>query len=124
MAEALLRQIGGDRFQVESAGIELGRLNPMAVEVLREVGIDISEKKPRGIAEIFSAGNVDFDWVITVCDRAARTCPFIPGEAQRLSWSFDEPSAFRGTWEEKLNLTRRVRDEIRSALNDWIGQLS
>ena len=112
MAAALLNKQCGEFFDGESAGLEPGKLNPLAVEVLREIGIDISKNKPRAVFDVFKAGDL-FAYVITVCDESeAAGCPIFPGVTTRLHWSFSDPSQFVGTPEEKLEQTRRVRDKI------------
>ncbi len=124
MAEELLRQKGGDAFQVESAGIEPGTLNPLAVEALKEVGIHIAGKKTQSALELYKQGR-HYDYVITVCDEtSAEKCPLYPGSVQRLHWGFKDPSAFQGSWEEKLARTREVRDEILKKITRWIPTVS
>src|ERR1019366_8193765 len=119
IAEALMRRQCGEDVQVESAGLTPGKLNPLVVEVLKEEGIDISGKATRNVFEVYKAGKL-FSDVITVCDQAsAERCPIFPGALRRLHWSFADPSTFEGTWEEKLELTRQVRDEIQEKINQW-----
>ncbi len=113
MAEAYLNRLGGDRCEVESAGIEPGTLNPLVVEVMKEDGIDISANRTKGVDDFLKAGK-QFAYVITVCDEAAaERCPIFPGSGQRLHWGFPDPSAFRGSREERLEKTREVRDQIK-----------
>ena len=120
MAEELLRQLAGDRFDVESAGIEPGKLNPVVIEVLREIGIDIVNKKTRAVTDLVKSGKI-FNYVITVCDEtSAERCPVFPGVVQRLHWGFTDPSRFEGSWEEKICKTRAVRDEIRIRIQKWL----
>jgi arsenate reductase len=112
MAAALLNRLCGDFFEGESAGLEPGKLNPVAVEVLQEIGIDISKNKTRAVFDVFKTGKL-FAYVITVCDESeAEKCPIFPGVTKRLHWSFSDPSKFTGTPEEKLAQTRQVRDKI------------
>ena len=114
-----MRRQCGEDVHVESAGLTPGKLNPLAVEVLLEMEIDISDKATRDVFEVYKAGKL-FSDVITVCDQAsAERCPIFPGALRRLHWSFADPSTFEGTWEEKLELTRRVRDEIQEKINQW-----
>ena len=102
MAEELLRKLAGDRFEVESAGIEPGKLNPVVIEVLKEVGIDITGKKTQAVMDLLKQSKL-YSYVITVCDEtSAERCPIFPGPAKRLYWGFIDPSKFEGTWEEKL----------------------
>ncbi len=120
MAEALLKKMAGDRFEVESAGLEPGRLNPLAVEVMKEIGIDISGNKAKSAFDLFKEGKL-YTHVITVCDEtSAEQCPFFPGITTRLHWSFADPSGFTGTQEEKLEKTRQVREAIREKIEAWL----
>jgi len=120
MAEAFLRQLAGDRFEAESAVFEPGKVNPLAVEAMRGVGIDISRNQTQSVFELFKAGKL-FHYVITVCDEgSAERCPIFPGITTRLNWSFADPSTFTGTEEERLSRTVAVRDEIRDAIQQWI----
>ncbi|MEO5359885.1 MAG: arsenate reductase ArsC [Nitrospirota bacterium] len=120
MAEALLRRLGGGRYEAESAGLEPGVLNPLVVEVLQEIGIDISAKKTQGVESCINSG-IKYDYVITVCDGAsAQRCPVFPGGGKRLHWGFDDPSGFTGTHEERLAKTRQVRDDIQRTIEKWL----
>lgn len=120
MAEAFLNELGGDRYLAESAGLEPGRLNPIVVEAMREVGIDISGHPTKSTDEML-ARDIAFDYVITVCDEtSAERCPFFPGGAKRLHWPFADPSSFTGTMEEKLVGTRQVRDAVRQQIEAWL----
>jgi arsenate reductase len=120
MAEAFLKQMAGDRFDVESAGLEPGKLNPLVVEVMKEAGIDISQNKTKSAFELYQQGK-EYDYVVTVCDAAqSGRCPVFPGGSQRLHWGFDDPSGFEGTREEKLEKTREVRDQIRHKIMGWL----
>src|SRR5213082_3780626 len=112
MAAAWLNDICGDHFEAESAGLEPGELNPLAVQVMDEVGIDISNNKTQAVFDVFKSGQF-FPYVITVCDESeAAGCPIFPGVTTRLHWSFPDPSRFSGTIDEKLEQTRNVRDQI------------
>jgi arsenate reductase len=112
MAAALLNKKCGNYFEAQSAGLEPGKLNPLAVEVLREMEIDISKNKTQAVFDVFKSGEL-FAYVITVCDESeAAGCPIFPGVTTRLHWSFPDPSKFSGSIEEKLEQTRKVRDEI------------
>ncbi len=123
MAEAFLETLGGNRFEAHSAGINPGELNPLAVEVMREVGVDISGKKTKSVFDYFKEGTL-FSYVITVCDQASgEKCPVFPGGVKRLHWSFPDPSAFQGTYQEKLAKTREVREEIKEAISRWLKEL-
>ncbi len=121
MAEELLRKLAGDRFEVESAGIEPGKLNPIVIEVLKEIGIDISDKKTQAVFDKLQQGKL-YNYVITVCDEtSAERCPIFPGVAKRIHWSFTDPSKFEGSNEEKLAKTRAVREEIKTKIEQWLA---
>ena len=112
MAAALLNKRCGEFFDAQSAGLEPGTLNPLAVEVLREMEIDISKNKTQAVFDVFKSGEL-FAYVITVCDESeAKGCPIFPGVTTRLHWSFPDPSKLPGSLEEKLEQTRKVRDKI------------
>jgi arsenate reductase len=120
MAESLLNTMAGDRFEAESAGLEPGELNPLGVEVMKEIGIDISKNKTKSAFDLLKEGK-GYTHVITVCDEtSAEKCPYFPGITSRLHWSFADPSVFSGTWEEKLEKTRQVREAIQEKIADWI----
>lgn len=122
MAAAFLEQLAGDRFEVESAGLEPGKLNPLAVEAMRNAGVDISRNGTQSVFELFKRLQ-RFQYVISVCDEAsAERCPIFPGVTTRMNWSFDDPSAFTGTEEERLRQTIRVRDEIRERVRKWVEE--
>lgn len=123
MAEAWLRSYCGEHFEVESAGLQPGQLNPAAVEAMAEVDIDISKKKTQSVFDIFRSGRL-FAYVITVCDgAAAERCPIFPGVTTRLHWSFPDPSAVTGGQEAKLAVAREVRDLIRAKVEQWCSEL-
>ena len=118
MAEGLLRHDAGDRFEVRSAGTAPTRVRPEAVQVMKEVGIDISRHRSKSVDEF---AEQEFDYVLTVCDHARETCPIFPGHTNRLHHSFEDPAFVEGSEEERLWIFRRVRDEIRSYLRDFIS---
>jgi arsenate reductase len=123
MAAAWLNHICPDDFEADSAGLEPGTLNPVAVDAMREVGIDISEKKTQAVFDVFKSGKF-FPYVITVCDESeAAACPIFPGVTQRLHWSFKDPSAPSGTYEERLESTREIRDQIRDRIQMWCDEV-
>ena len=123
MAEAFLRQLGGEEFEAESAGFEPGEINPLVIDVMREVGIDISQKSTQSVFDLYTKGYL-YSYVITVCDAAnAQKCPLFPGFSVRLSWSFDDPAGFTGSYEEKLTKARLVRDQIERQVEDFIGNV-
>jgi len=113
MAEGLLRQLGSDRFEVFSAGTEATFVRPLAIKAMAELGIDISKQQSKKLDRYLDE---PFDDVITVCDTAAETCPIFPGAAHRQHWSFEDPSKATGSEDEQLAVYRRVRDEIRSRI--------
>ena len=122
MAEAWMNHLCGDRFEAESAGIEPGALNPLAVAVMKEAGIDISHKATRSVFDVLKAGTV-FTWVITVCDEsAAEACPIFPGPARHVHMGFTDPARVEGTREEKLARVRVIRDSIRKAVEEFCRQ--
>ncbi len=109
MAEGLLRHLAGDRFEVMSAGTEATHVRPQAIEVMGEIGIDISRQESKTLERYLGE---PFDYVITVCDDANEACPVFPGAKSRLHWSFKDPSQATGGEEERLEVFRTVRDEI------------
>jgi arsenate reductase (thioredoxin) len=110
MAEGLLRNLAGDRFEAHSAGMEATHVRPLAVRAMDEIGVDISGQESKTLDRYLGE---PFDYVITVCDDANEACPFFPGGARRLHWSLPDPSAAKGTEEERLAVFRSVRDGIR-----------
>lgn len=108
MAEGLLRALT-DKYEVLSAGIEPKGLNPLAVEAMREIGIDISAQRSKDVASFVGQS---IEYVITVCDNAKERCPFFPGKLKSMHWSFADPADATGTHDEKLEVFRRIRDEI------------
>jgi arsenate reductase (thioredoxin) len=124
MAEAFLNKYGEGKYKAESAGLEPGKLNPNVVRVMQEIGIDLSEKGTQSVFDLFRRGSL-YNAVITVCDGAsAEQCPIFPGRVKRVAWSFEDPSAFKGTEEEVLQHTREIRDEIETAMQDFIKESS
>lgn len=123
MAEAFLKQTCGDEFVAQSAGLEPGKLNPLVVQAMSEVGIDISGNKTKAVFDMFKSGK-PFAYVITVCDEAsAERCPIFPGITQRLHWGFADPSSFQGTHEQRLAKTREVRDAIKARVEQWCAEV-
>jgi len=120
MAEGFVRALGGDRFDVTSAGTEARGVNPLAVRVMAEAGIDLDGHTSKTLDPFVGQR---WDHVITVCDGANETCPVFPGAASRLHWSFDDPSAARGAEAERLAVFRRVRDEIEARVEAWLGDM-
>ncbi len=123
MAEALLKKIGGDEFEVESAGLEPGNLNPLAVEAMQDMGIDISRNKTKRVFDFFKEGRM-FAYVITVCDEtSAERCPIFPGVTKRMHWSFEDPSSFQGNHDERLEKTIAVRDQIQGKVAEFMKDM-
>ena len=123
MAEAFLNLICPDYFEAHSAGLEPRALNPLAVEAMREVGVDISGKKTQAVFDVFKTGEF-FLFVITVCDEtSAERCPIFPGVTQRLHWSFPDPAALCGTHDERLEGVRKIRDQIRARIKAWCDEV-
>jgi arsenate reductase (thioredoxin) len=119
MAGGWLKHFGGGRFEIESAGTKPAeQVNPLAVRVMAEVGIDISAHCPKHLERFLTD---QWDFVITVCDSANEACPYFPGGKRRLHWSFEDPAAVQGTEEERLAVFRRVRDEIRERFSELVG---
>ena len=121
MAEGLLRHDGGDCFEVESAGVEASFVRPQAIKAMQEIGIDISRHRSKSFDEFLGQS---LDFVITVCDNAAERCPIFSGKVERIHWSFDDPAAAVGDNVQKLEVFRRVRDEIRGKLREFIQENS
>ena len=115
MAEGLLRADADDNYEVESAGVEPSFVRPHAIEAMREIGIDISGHRSKSLDEFLGQ---PFDYVITVCDNAKEHCPVFSGDARRIHWSFDDPSAATGDAAAQLAVFRRLRDEIRDRLRE------
>lgn len=119
MAEGFARHYGGELVEAYSAGSNPQQIHPMTIEVMDEVGIDLSKHYAKGLSEAPSAP----DFVITVCDPVSDTCPLFTGEAKFLQWSFDDPAAVIGSREERLAVFRRVRDEIKVRVNNFLAEL-
>ena len=124
MAEAYLKKYGGEKFIVESAGLEKGILNPLAVEAMKEDGIDISNNQTKEVDDFFKQGKI-FQYIVTVCDaESSERCPIFPGMMKKINWSFSDPSQFKGAHDEKLAQTRIVRDQIKTSVQGFIKELS
>src|ERR1044072_5880813 len=119
MAEAWLNALCGDRFVAESAGLEPGTINPLVVEVMREAGVDLSQKKTQAVFDVWKSGKL-FQYVIAVCaESEEKGCPIFPGITTRLSWPFPDPSRVEGTDEERRQQVRTIRDSIRAKIKQW-----
>lgn len=117
MAEGLLRQHAGDRFEAFSAGTQPGSLHPLAVRAMADFGIDISSHVSKSVDRFVAQ---TFDFVITVCDQAAETCPVFPGPTKHLHWSLSDPAATQGSEDERLDAFRRVRDQIAARIGQFV----
>lgn len=118
MAEGILNHFFGDRYQAFSAGTEKTHLQPLAIEAMKRIRIDISHHKSKTVDHFTGR---EFDIMVTVCDRAKETCPFIPTRKDRLHWSLEDPSESTGSEEERLVVFEQVRDEIKERIIDYFG---
>ena len=121
MAEGLLRHMAGEKFEVESAGVEPTHVRTEAIAVMEESGIDISTHRSKSVDEFTGEA---FDYIITVCDNAKERCPIFPGDAMRIHWSFDDPAAVPGDHEVRLAAFRAARDQIRAKLESFLTEAS
>ncbi|MFA6764682.1 MAG: arsenate reductase ArsC [Sphaerochaetaceae bacterium] len=120
MCEAFVRHYAGDRFEVHSSGIEAGKLNPLVVQAMIEIGISMKDQYAKPVQEYIDRSE-HFDYVITVCDESnAERCPLFPGKHERIHWGFADPSAIPGTDEEKLIGIRVIREEIHQKVQQWL----
>ena len=121
MAEAFLRAYAGERFNAYSAGLEPRGIHPYTIEVMREIGLDISGQRSKGLQEYL--GRMHFGFLITVCARAEEQCPRVfPGVGQRMYWDIPDPLAFEGPPEETLAHFRQVRDLVERHVRDWLAE--
>ena len=109
MGEGLFRSVLDDKFEVFSAGTKPSSVRPEAIDVMGEIGIDISGHRSKSVNEFLGQ---QFRYVITVCDNAKESCPVFPGRAERIHWSFEDPAAVEGNEEERKAAFRRIRDQI------------
>lgn len=121
MAEVFLNTLAGDRFEAESAGLAPGTLNPLAVAVMKEIGIDISQNRAKSVSEFHRQGRI-YEYVITVCSEADSVrCPVFPGKGVRLHWTFADPAVSEGSREQRLEMARAVRDQIKEKIMRFIS---
>ncbi|MFH1059518.1 MAG: arsenate reductase ArsC [Pseudomonadota bacterium] len=118
MAQAYLRKLAGDDLEVDSAGFKPGPLNPLAVQVMAEDGIDISGQLPQSVFDLYRQGRL-YDYVITVCDESENQCPLFPGITHRLHWPFPDPAAVAGDAGQRLAKVRAIRDQIKQRVMEW-----
>jgi arsenate reductase (thioredoxin) len=122
MAEAFLKKYGGDQYDAYSAGTEPKGIHPYTERVMEEVGINLSGQHSKHVKEYM--GKVHFGYLITMCDEAEESCPTtFPGIGQRLHWSFEDPSAFTGSEDEKLAKFREVRNQIEQHIKTWLAEV-
>lgn len=121
MAEALLRFHAGDYFEVSSAGLEPKGIHPLTIQVMEEIGIAMDQHYSKSLNEF--VGKQDFAYLITVCGNAEEKCPIFPGMGTRLHWGFDDPAAFQGTDEQKLDQFRQIRNQIESRILIWLTEM-
>jgi arsenate reductase len=119
MAEGLLRAAAGDRFRVDSAGTEATAVRPEAIEAMREVGIDISGQASKSLERFLGE---PIDWLITVCDQAREACPTLPGVAQQLHWSVEDPAAVQGDDELRMAAFRAARDDLATRVGEFLAR--
>jgi len=117
MAEGLLKALGSGQWKVQSAGIIQSYVHPLAIRAMDEIGIDISRQTSKSMDPFVKE---KFDFVITLCDHAARFCPAFGGQGKRLHWPFEDPAGADGTTEERLVVFRRVRDGIRKKIEEFL----
>ncbi|MGQ9652324.1 MAG: arsenate reductase ArsC [Phycisphaerae bacterium] len=120
MAEGLLRHRIGEKYEVFSAGTKPTSVRPEAIEVMREIGIDISSHRSKSVEEFVGQ---EFAYVITVCDNARESCPVFPGKTQRIHWSFEDPAAAQGSEEERKAVFRQIRDQIAGSIKTFVDTL-
>ena len=118
MAEGFLRHMAGDRFEVFSAGVKPTQVNPLAIKVMAEAGVDISKHRSKSAMEFIGQ---QFDYIITVCDNAKQTCPVFPGKHEKIHWDLEDPAEAQGSEEERIGVFRKIRDEIRKKIEEWRG---
>ena len=117
MAEGLLRALGGEKWKVQSAGTISSYVHPLAIRVMEEIGIDISQQTSKSLDKFL---NETFDYIITLCDNAAASCPVFPGQGKRLHWPIEDPIGAIGSTEERLVLFRRTRNEIKKRIEEFL----
>lgn len=123
MAEAFLKRLGEDRFEVESAGLEPKEINPLVLQVMKEIDYDLSGQRPDSVFEFFKEGKL-YDYVITVCDKEIDAkCPVFPGVRKRMNWPFPDPEGLEGSDDERLEGTQKIRDAIKSRIEHWLKEI-
>jgi arsenate reductase len=118
MAEGLLKDMAGDKFDVFSAGVNPTSVNSLAKKVMKEIGVDISGQQSKSVDEFLDK---EFDYAITVCDNTRQACPFFPGNHELLHWGLEDPSTILGSEEERLLMFRKIRDQLRNNIQRLIN---
>ncbi len=121
MGEGFMRHMAGDKFEVFSAGVEPTQVNPYAIKVMAEAGIDISYHRSKSVNEFLKQ---EFDYVITVCNHARQVCPIFPGKYKKIHWDIEDPAEISGTEREKMVLFRKIRDEIKEKCQKFLNKLN
>ena len=119
MGEGFMRHMAGNKFEVFSAGVEPTEVNPYAIKVMAEAGIDISSHKSKSVNEFLEQ---EFDYVITVCNHAKQVCPVFPGQYERIHWDIEDPADAKGSEQEKLAFFRKIRDEIKEKCLEFLNK--
>lgn len=117
MAEGFLRHLAGDKFEVFSAGVKPTQVNPLAIKVMAEVGIDISQHRSKSVTEFLGQ---KFNYVISVCDAARQACPVFPGKYKNIHWDLEDPAEVQGSEQEKLSTFRKIRDKIQDNIHKFL----
>jgi arsenate reductase len=117
MAEGLMRSLGLGLWEVKSGGLLPSYVHPLAIRVMEEIGIDISHQTSKSMEQFL---NEDFDYIVTLCDHTAMSCPTFPGQAKRLHWSLEDPAAAVGTIEQRPIVFRKIRDEIKTKIEELL----
>jgi arsenate reductase len=117
MAEGLMKSLGSEHWDVKSAGTFPSYVHPLAIRAMEEIGIDISQQTSKSYDQFLDER---FDYLITLCEEAARTCPVFPGEGERLHWPLEDPVTAIGTIDERLMIFRKVRDEIKTKIEELL----
>jgi len=121
MGEGFMRHMAGNKFEVFSAGVEPTQVNPYAIKVMAEAGIDISSHQSKSVDEFLEQ---EFDYVITVCNHAKQICPVFPGQYERIHWDIEDPADAKGSEQEKLAFFRKIRDEIKEKCLEFLNKLN
>ena len=121
MAEGLLNHLGSGRWKAQSGGIFPSYVHPLAIKAMEEIKIDISQQTSKSMNQFL---NEEFHYIITLCDEAVMSCPTFPSQGKRIHWSLEDPAAVIGTIEERLVVFRRIRDEIKAKIEDFLKSMN